>query len=144
MNWKMSDIKAKGIFIENGKGRKLVPVKQKKITQAQIQKAIAKAQKKVKRKDEVDPKTYIHHYLMSLGKNVVTEYRFSKRMFRFDWAIPNDLIYIEFDGSFGKTRHGTMTGLARDNEKFNLAVTLGWRGFRYTVLNYKNIIDDIK
>ena len=46
--WKMSDIKDKGIFIDqNGVGRVLTPPK--KITDADIEKAINKAKRKIQR-----------------------------------------------------------------------------------------------
>ena len=48
--WKMSDIKSLNIHInEAGVGKVLIPAKKKQITDADIQKAISKAQRKVQR-----------------------------------------------------------------------------------------------
>lgn len=76
----------------------------------------------------------------------VEEYRFSKeRKFRFDFAIPEKRIGIEFEGVMSKkSRHTTVSGYSKDSEKYNLAVKEGWRVLRYTILTYKNFIDDLK
>lgn len=79
------------------------------------------------------------------GLRVVPEYVFStKRKFRFDWAIPDKRIAIEYEGIFSeKSRHTTVQGYSRDSEKYNLAVENGWRVLRYTAMNYKNLLNDL-
>lgn len=80
------------------------------------------------------------------GIEVVEEYKFSdKRKFRFDFAIPDKKIAIEFEGIMnGKSRHTSVSGYSKDTEKYNLATAEGWRVFRYTILTYGSMIKDIK
>ena len=77
----------------------------------------------------------------------VTEYKFSKdRKYRFDWAIitTHCKIGIEYDGLMSaKSRHITITGFSKDQEKFNLAALEGWIVLRYSALNYKQLIPDV-
>ena len=50
------------------------------------------------------------------------------RKFRFDFAWLDAKIAVEIQGAtYRKGAHSTGTGLARDFEKNNLAVSLGWR-----------------
>jgi hypothetical protein len=78
------------------------------------------------------------------------EFKFSgKRKFRFDFAIMDSVLIsrtgIEYDGlNSEKSRHTTLKGFTRDTEKFNLASLEGWKILRYTSLNYKNVIKDLK
>lgn len=66
------------------------------------------------------------------------------RKFRFDWAIPDQKIAIEYEGLFSeKSGHTTVTGYTKDCIKYNLAVQEGWKVLRYTALNYKNLHDDL-
>jgi hypothetical protein len=76
----------------------------------------------------------------------VTELQFDEvRKFRFDWAIPSLKIALEYEGIFSeKSRHTTITGYSKDIEKYNLAITLGWRVLRYTAKNYKDLENDLK
>lgn len=75
----------------------------------------------------------------------VEEYRFSqKRKFRFDIAILELKVAIEYEGLFAaKSRHTTSAGYTRDADKYNLAQLEGWMVLRYTAQNYKNITADI-
>jgi len=58
------------------------------------------------------------------------EYRFDpKRRWRFDFAFPRVMVAVEIDGTLG--RHSTPSGEAKDNEKLNRALELGWKVFRY-------------
>lgn len=68
------------------------------------------------------------------------EYKFHPvRKFRFDWAIPELKIAIEYEGlNSRKSRHTTKKGYTMDCEKYNLAVQLGWHVLRYTALNYED------
>lgn len=75
------------------------------------------------------------------------EFRFdANRKWRFDWAIPDKKIAVEFEGGVFEKKggHTTAKGYTKDTEKYNRAAQLGWIVLRYTALNYKNIIDDLK
>lgn len=95
-----------------------------------------------------DPKTFIDLYLKSLKLKVERELRFHhKRQFRFDWALVEMKIAIEYEGvynpKYGKSRHTSVKGYSKDCEKYNLAVCHGWKVLRYTASNYKSIVDDL-
>lgn len=74
------------------------------------------------------------------------EFHFAKpRMYRFDFALPEFKIGIEYDGlNSKKSGHTTLVGFTSDTEKINLAITLGWRVLRFTCLNYENVLTEIK
>ncbi len=80
-----------------------------------------------------------------LIENYVTELQFDEvRKFRFDWAIPSLKIGLEYEGIMSaKSRHTTISGYSKDIEKYNLAITLGWRVLRYTAKNYKDLETDL-
>jgi hypothetical protein len=79
-------------------------------------------------------------------ESYVREHKFlENRRFKFDWAIPNLKIAIEYEGVISdKSRHTTINGYSGDCVKYNLAATQGWRVLRYTALNYQNFEDDLK
>lgn len=79
-------------------------------------------------------------------ENYVEELVFdSIRRFRFDWAIPDLKIAIEYEGIFSKkSRHTTISGYTEDCEKYNLAIANGWKVLRYTAKNYTNLEKDLK
>ena len=62
------------------------------------------------------------------------EYRFAPpRRFRFDFAWPEHRVAVEVEGgTWAGGRHVRPQGYGRDCEKYNLAVALGWRVFRFT------------
>ena len=68
------------------------------------------------------------------GPSLKQEYRFdTKRRWRFDRALPDNLIAIELDGgTFNQGRHTRGTGYSADCEKLNTAILAGWRVFRLT------------
>jgi len=107
-----------------------------------------KKKKAAKKAADSDPKglAYIKSVLTTMGIPYVTELRFHEvRMFRFDIAIEDKKISIEYEGIFsGKSRHTTFSGYTRDSVKYNLATTEGWRVLRYTATNYKDFDNDIK
>jgi hypothetical protein len=74
------------------------------------------------------------------------EYKFhEKRKWRFDWCIENLKVAFEYEGIFSeKSRHTNRQGYSKDTEKYNAAASLGWRVFRYTAMNYKNLENDLK
>ncbi|HWB62142.1 MAG TPA: hypothetical protein VG603_01435 [Chitinophagales bacterium] len=77
---------------------------------------------------------------------VQEEYLFHpSRKWRFDFAIPEKKIAIEYEGVMGgKSRHTTITGYSGDTEKYNEAAKLGWKVLRYTKLTYRELINDLK
>lgn len=75
------------------------------------------------------------------------EHRFhSERLFRFDFAIVSLKIAIEYEGGIfmEKSGHNTAKHYTKDANKYNLAVEGGWKLLRYTAINYKNVIQDLK
>jgi hypothetical protein len=77
-----------------------------------------------------------------------SEYYFAKpRMYRFDFAIPGKKVYIEYEGLVAPGQmggHQTTAGYTDNTNKYNLAATLGWIGYRYTSRNYKNFEEDLR
>lgn len=73
------------------------------------------------------------------------EFRFHpKRLWRFDFAYPNEKIAIEIEGGvFVRGRHTTGIGFTADTEKYNEAIKLGWRVLRYTIKNIYSIPSDL-
>ncbi len=94
-----------------------------------------------------DPKQlqFIKNQLTLSAIPYTEEFRFDKkRLFRADIALPDHHILIEYEGiirqkTAQKSRHTTITGYSKDCEKYNLAAMNGYRVFRYTALNYKDI-----
>jgi hypothetical protein len=76
----------------------------------------------------------------------VTEHQFDdKRRFRFDWAIPDLKLAIEYEGIFSeKSGHTTVNGYTKDVKKYNLATIQGWKVLRYTALNYSDLAQDLE
>lgn len=83
--------------------------------------------------------------LIDLKVPFVEELVFLKgRRFRFDFAIPDHKIGIEYEGiNSHKSRHTSITGYTKDTEKYNLAVCNGWKVLRYTALNYTDMRRDL-
>lgn len=107
---------------------------------------IVKAKKKIsKEKQAIETVLWLLKH-EGIIKDYVEELRFhSKRRFRFDWAIPEFMIAIEFEGIMSKkSRHTTVTGYSNDCIKYNLAQINGWKVLRYTVINYKNVDKDLR
>ena len=73
------------------------------------------------------------------------------RKFRFDAANPTEKIAIEIEGGIwmgGKGGHTSGIGYEHNMEKYNLAVTAGWRVLRYSPATLKKtpwkLIRDIR
>lgn len=104
------------------------------------------------------PKVWINESLEAWCKThdliLLVELKFSPvRKWRFDWAIPELKIAIEYEGIFSpKSGHTTLGGYMKNLEKYNAATVLGWRILRYsgnknsycTLLNDLNAIHPIK
>ena len=69
-----------------------------------------------------------------IGVDCVKEYKFHpKRMWRFDYAIPEHKIALEVEGGvWTQGRHTRPQGFLGDIEKYNTATLMGWRVFRTT------------
>ena len=77
-------------------------------------------------------------------ENVLTEHRFAKplRQWRFDYAIPNKMLAVEYHGHSGfiggkASGHSTIKGLTSDCEKMNHAAYLGWTVIAFTALHFR-------
>lgn len=95
---------------------------------------------------EVGPyKLHIAAVLERSGLKFVTELAFdSERKFRFDWAIEELNLAIEYEGIFSeKSGHTTLTGYSKDVVKYNLATKKGWKILRYTAKNYLDLETDL-
>ncbi|KUJ54012.1 hypothetical protein [Chryseobacterium aquaticum] len=96
---------------------------------------------------EIGPyKLHIISVLKKSGLDFKEEYQFDEvRKFRFDWAIEEYRIAIEYEGIFSeKSGHTTISGYTKDITKYNLATKLGWKILRYTADNYLEIENDLK
>lgn len=107
------------------------------------------SKKKIKVVDYVG---MISSALNIIGVDHVREYKFLEdRRFKFDIAIPEKKIAIEFEGGiFSDGRHTRGKGYSNDAKKYNLAAMHGWKLLRYTSadvnkLNWEfRIADEIK
>ena len=100
-------------------------------------------------KTKGEGKLYIEDVLQSRNISYVKEHQFmgKRRRFRFDYAILDKKIAIEFEGLEsvdvkGKkipSGHTTKVGYTSDCTKYNLAAINGWKVLRFTALNYKDV-----
>lgn len=77
----------------------------------------------------------------SLRVTPVREYIFhDKRKWRIDWAFPDRMIAIEYEGMpfRGKSRHTTISGFTGDTEKYNELALNGWRLLRFNAITVKS------
>lgn len=155
--WTEKDLKDLGLTEQNGVWRKVsVPKSKKKAATAKksIQKLHYTAQEyqsfiaQLPNQDWSGlEKEYIEACFKELKIDYVKEYEFAKpeRKFRFDYSCPLRKFYVEYDGLMSKkSRHTTVSGFSKDQEKLNLASSMGWHGCRYSVLNYKQCFADLK
>lgn len=91
-------------------------------------------------------KLHIIQVLQSSGLHFVEELQFDqKRKFRFDWAIPELMLAVEYEGIFSeKSGHTTLSGYTKDVTKYNLAIKRGWKVLRYTADNYLDFEEDLQ
>lgn len=73
------------------------------------------------------------------------EYKFHpERKWRYDYSIPEIMWAGEYEGIFSKqSRHTNKIGYAKDALKYREGTKLGWKIFRYTAIDYKNLITDL-
>ncbi len=78
---------------------------------------------------------YLATYCLTLEK----EYKFApKRRFKADYAITGWRLLLEIEGGiFTKQAHGSITGILRDIEKYNLAMIYGFQVLRFTPEQFK-------
>lgn len=71
------------------------------------------------------------------------QYRFClERKWRFDFAWPDQQLAVELDGgSFVRGGHNRGAQQAKDYEKMNSAVSLGWRVLRFNTVHMKQTDD---
>lgn len=108
-------------------------------------KALAKAGRVGNKRKGDNAKATINSYLKKwYGDQLQAEHKFCTRKFKFDYALLQAKIAIEYEGLMSeKSRHTTIRGYATDCEKYNLAVANGWRVLRYTAVNWKDFSRDI-
>lgn len=89
---------------------------------------------------------HIKNHLTLLKVDFVQELVFhSVRKFRFDFAIPNMKIAIEYEGlNSEKSGHTTLKGYTEDCVKYNLAAIDGWSMLRYTAVNVEEFAKDLR
>lgn len=93
------------------------------------------------------PKFYLGKLLEQNFPDLEKEVMFAPpRRFRADYFIPSLNVLIEYEGVFmtQKSRHTSVVGYTNDCEKYNLAQKLGFTIFRYTAMNYQNVLEDLK
>lgn len=84
-------------------------------------------------------------WALTTGIMVEKEFRFCDRRWRFDFALPDKKIALEYNGTqSAKSRHTTLTGYTGDREKINHAQSLGWKVLEFTVLNYKSVLKELE
>ena len=133
MAWSLKDLenlKAKGLGVDGW-----------------IFKGLEKREKRaVLPKPEPKGLAFIKNYLRMMKVDFVTEHRFhSVRMFRFDIAIPDMRLAMEYEGLMSaKSGHTTIDGYVSDCEKYNLAQLAGWTVLRYTAKNYEDFVNDFE
>lgn len=111
-----------------------------------------KPEKKViiKARNDCKEVSWIHwqlkYWCEEKGYELKKELQFAKpRKFRFDFAIPELMIAIEYDGlNSEKSGHTTLVGFTSDTEKINLAISLGWKVLRFTCINYQQVLREVE
>lgn len=139
----MKDLFDKGFNLEDGKGKK-VGVNRTITEDPKV--AIKKAKTSKPKGFAIDGKSFIEYALIAAKIEFVKEHKFdSVRKFRFDFAILDKKVGIEYDGLMSdKSRHTTISGFTNDCNKTNLAQLSGWKVLRYTATNFKNIVTDLE
>lgn len=131
-------------------------------TEKQLQKLVAegkirgyKAGAAVKKKAPESQKSFGKEWITVMlatwcDKNKIAMIRELKfhpiRKWRFDWALPDKKIAVEFEGGVHRARgaHKTAKMYTKDADKYNAAAGMGWRVLRFTALNYRNLITELE
>lgn len=121
----------------------------------------------IKARNDCPEVQYIHwnlkYWCEEKGYIVVPELQLTKtRRYRLDFAImkgvteeqarkfeytkENIICAIEYQGGIfmKKSGHSSPKGATRDCDKSNLAQSLGWPLLTFTVLNYRNVLQDLE
>lgn len=136
MSWSKADLqklKDKGLIIEDNTKVQEIEIKKPKLVKVSVEKNTIEL--------------YLKQMVQSgIIESYETEHQFTKkRKFRFDWFIPCLNLALEYEGIMSdKSRHTTITGYTGDINKYNLALTLGFKVLRYNALNYQNAYLDIE
>jgi len=133
MNWTLKNLNDKKLIHNYDPEKTISPVPTLKIEKISIEKEAIKKVLWVFQKEGIIP-------------GYVEEYEFHHtRKFRFDWAIVDLKIGIEYEGIISKkSRHTSLKGFTNDCTKYNLASLQGWIILRYTALNYNELAQDLK
>lgn len=128
----------------NGKNTAFVPTSEVWT----VEQAREHFKKSASKKGPVKPsqaKLHIEKVFLAQKIKYVKEHRFHKvRKFRFDYAVPEKMLAIEYEGLMSaKSRHTTISGFSKDTTKYNLAQNEGWTVLRYTALTYRDFEKDI-
>lgn len=122
---------------------------------------------RIKARNDCPEVSWIHwqlkYWCEEKGYIVVPELMFSKnRRYRFDFAImkgvteaqarrfeydkSNMIAAIEYQGGIfmKKSGHSSPKGATRDCDKSNLAQSLGWPLLTFTVLNYRQVLQEVE
>jgi very-short-patch-repair endonuclease len=88
----------------------------------------------------------LKYWCAEKGIRLEKEFRFAKgRRYRADFALPDHWTLIEYQGlNSAKSSHSTLVGYTKDTERIKIANDLGYRVLYYTVLNYKNVLQDLE
>jgi very-short-patch-repair endonuclease len=88
----------------------------------------------------------LKYWCIEKGIRLEKEFKFAKgRRYRADFALPDQMIIVEYQGlNSAKSGHSTLLGYTKDTERIKLANDLGYRVLYYTVLNYKDVIQDLE
>lgn len=85
----------------------------------------------------IGEETLVQHLRAAKLSDYIREYKFHPtRRWRFDFAWTKQLLAVEIEGGTSrynqKSRHTSFSGFANDTEKYNEAVSMGWRLLRFT------------
>jgi very-short-patch-repair endonuclease len=88
----------------------------------------------------------LKYWCIEKGIRFEKEFKFAKgRRYRADFALPDQMIVIEYQGlNSAKSGHSTLVGYTEDTERMKVANDLGYRVLYYTVLNYRNVLQDLE
>lgn len=138
------DAKKLGYFIDkNGRAKKIInEIEPEKIKNKKIIKTESKE------------KNFIEFALIAAKIEYVKEYKFDpQRRYKFDFAIIDKKIAIEYEGlvfdsnketSTGKSGHTTNMGYSKNCSKYNNGILKEWRILRYTAINHSEVVNDLK
>ena len=114
-----------------------------------LNKHLHEPEKKKKDKKFCKYKAWMEHRLQDFANEnkieLSKEFHFAKpRQFRYDFCFVEQKISFEYNGIMSdKSRHTSILGYSKDLEKINLAQSLGWKVYQYTVINYLDLRVDL-